>query len=428
MNRRRRTAVFAIFALLVTGALTGPAQADDLGNQLAQAEKQQTATDQRLADLRAALDETGAALADAYLALQGIQARIPQAQQELANAKAAFAAAQQKAAQIQDQLQAAQVQEAQLAKDIADGEAKAQRTRDSVAELARQTYRGDVGLSSLTIVLDSRSAGDFIDQYSALTTALRTQTRTLDDLQQLGAVNRNRQARLAAIRNQISGLKKQADQKVVVAENARKDAVARQAEIQGLRVQQKLKTVFLQQQKAAELKAENELKAQQAALESTIKQIIKKQVEAEAARRRASGQSGQPVGRGFLDYPTAVPFITSSYGMRFHPILHIWRLHAGTDFRAYCGTAIMAAAAGTVQWAQAVPGFGNQVMLNHGVVNGNVLWTSYNHLSRFAVHTGQFVHQGQIVGYSGSTGDSTACHLHFEVYVNGNTVNPMSIV
>src|SRR5665647_2752603 len=110
MNRRRRTAVFAIFALLVTGALTGPAQADDLGNQRAQAEKQQTATDQRLADLRAALDETGAALADAYVALQGIQARIPQAQQELANAQAAFAAARQKAAQIQDQLQAAQVQ------------------------------------------------------------------------------------------------------------------------------------------------------------------------------------------------------------------------------------------------------------------------------------------------------------------------------
>lgn len=428
MNRRGRTALFAIFSLLLVGVLTGPARADDLQDQRNRAEKQQAATDRRLAELRNTLDETGVALADAFVALKTIEARLPQAQQELVTARKVLATAEQDAAQIQHRLLAAQALETQLGQQVTAGEASAKHTHDAIAELARQAYRGDASVSSLTIVLDSRSAGDFIDQYSALTTALRTQTRALDDLQQLGAVNRNRQARVAAIRNQISGLKKQADQKVVVAENARKDAVARQAEIQSLRVQQKLKTVFLQQQKAAELKAENELEAQQAALESTIKQIIKKQVEAEAARRRASGQRSQPVGRGFLDYPTAVPFITSSYGMRFHPILHIWRLHAGTDFRAYCGTAIMAAAAGTVQWAQAVPGFGNQVMLNHGIVNGNVLWTSYNHLSRFAVHTGQFVHQGQIVGYSGSTGDSTACHLHFEVYVNGNTVNPMSIL
>lgn len=428
MNRRRRAALLAILALLVTGALTGPAQADDLGNQRAQAEKQQAATDQRLADLRTALDETGAALADAYVALQGIQARIPQAQQELANARAAFAAAQQKAAQIQDQLQAARVQEAQLAKDIADGDAKAQRTRDSVAELARQAYRGDVGLSSLTIVLDSHSAGDFVDQYAALTTALRTQTRALDDLQQLGAMNRNRQSRLAAVRAQIAALKSEADQKVVEANAAQADAAAREAEIQTLLVQQQQQTGIFEQQKVVELAQETALEAERAALEATIKDIIQQQVAAEAARRKASGQPSQPVGRGFLAYPTAVPFITSPYGMRFHPILHIWRLHAGTDFRAYCGTAIMAAASGTVQWAKAVPGYGNQVMLNHGVVNGNVLWTSYNHLSRFSVGSGQFVHKGDIVGYSGSTGDSTACHLHFEVYVNGSTVDPMSML
>jgi murein DD-endopeptidase MepM/ murein hydrolase activator NlpD len=428
MNRRRRAALLAILALLVTGALTGPAQADDLGNQRAQAEKQQAATDQRLADLRTALDETGAALADAYVALQGIQARIPQAQQELANAQAAFAAAQQKAAQIQDQLQAARVQEAQLAKDIADGDAKAQRTRDSVAELARQAYRGDVGLSSLTIVLDSHSAGDFVDQYAALTTALRTQTRTLDDLQQLGAVNRNRQSRLAAVRAQIAALKSEADQKVVEANAAQADAAAREAEIQTLLVQQQQQTAIFEQQKAGELAQENDLQMQQAALEATIKDIIQQQVAAEAALRKASGKPSQPVGRGVLAYPTAVPFITSPYGMRLHPVLHIWRLHAGTDFRAYCGTPILAAASGTVQWAKMLAGFGNQVMLNHGVVNGNVLWTSYNHLSHFNVSAGQYVHQGDVVGLAGSTGDVTACHLHFEVYVNGSTVDPMSIL
>lgn len=428
MNRLRRTAVFAIFSLLLTVALTGPAQADDLQNQRAQAEKQQAATDQRLADLRSALNETTTALADSYVALQTIQARLPQAQQELTNAKAALATAQQKAAQIQDQLRAAQVQEAQLAKDMAAGEVKAQQTRDSVAELARQAYRGDASVSSITIILDANSAGDFVDQYAALTTALRAQTRAFDDLQQLGAVNRNRQSRLGAVRAQIAALKAQADQKVVEAATARKDSADREAEIQSLLAQRQQQTALFEQQKAAELAQETALEAERVALEATIKDIIQKQVAAEAARLKASGRAAQPVGRGFLAYPTAVPFITSSYGMRFHPVLHIWRLHAGTDFRAYCGTPILAAASGTVQWAKTLAGFGNQVMLNHGVVNGNVLWTSYNHLSHFNVSAGQYVHQGDVVGLAGSTGDSTACHLHFEVYVNGSTVDPMSIL
>ncbi len=114
--------------------------------------------------------------------------------------------------------------------------------------------------------------------------------------------------------------------------------------------------------------------------------------------------------------------------MRYHPIFHYTRLHAGTDFRAYCGTAIMAAADGKVEWAKYRYGFGNQVMLYNGVVSGKVLYTSYNHLSKFAVHSGQTVKRGQVLGYSGSTGSSTACHLHFEVYVNGSTVDPMTLV
>lgn len=65
-------------------------------------------------------------------------------------------------------------------------------------------------------------------------------------------------------------------------------------------------------------------------------------------------------------------------------------------------------------------------MINHGTVDGANLMTSYNHLSRFAVHSGQSVKKGDLVGYAGATGTVTACHLHFEVYVNGSTVDPMT--
>lgn len=96
--------------------------------------------------------------------------------------------------------------------------------------------------------------------------------------------------------------------------------------------------------------------------------------------------------------------------------------------RAYCGTPIYAARSGKVQWAKYYGGFGNQVLINHGSYKGKSLMSSYNHLSSFSVRSGQSVKAGQLLGYSGTTGTSTACHLHFEVYVNGSTVNPMTMM
>ena len=66
------------------------------------------------------------------------------------------------------------------------------------------------------------------------------------------------------------------------------------------------------------------------------------------------------------------------------------------------------------------------MLVNHGTVGGKNLMTSYNHLTRFAVSSGRTVNKGDVIGYSGNTGLSGACHLHFEVYVNGSTIAPMS--
>jgi murein DD-endopeptidase MepM/ murein hydrolase activator NlpD len=111
--------------------------------------------------------------------------------------------------------------------------------------------------------------------------------------------------------------------------------------------------------------------------------------------------------------------------MRFHPVLHVWKLHDGTDFGAACGTPIHAAASGTVVWAQYLTGYGNQLAIDHGIVNGVALTSSYSHQERFAVSVGQHVTRGQVIGYTGETGFATGCHVHFMVYVNGATVNPI---
>jgi murein DD-endopeptidase MepM/ murein hydrolase activator NlpD len=149
-----------------------------------------------------------------------------------------------------------------------------------------------------------------------------------------------------------------------------------------------------------------------------------------AAARRAAAlrRAHKPVPRqitssgGFLSRPSD-GWISSEFGMRFHPILHYWRLHAGRDFAADCKTPIRAAASGTVISAGWGGGYGNRIMIDHGIVRGVDLVTTYNHMSRYAVHGGH-VTRGQVIGYVGTTGSSTGCHLHFETYEDGIPRDP----
>ena len=115
--------------------------------------------------------------------------------------------------------------------------------------------------------------------------------------------------------------------------------------------------------------------------------------------------------------------ISSSYGRRRHPILGYTRMHAGIDYAAPTGTPIHAVSDGTVQFAGRHGGHGNYVKLLHGSGIG----TGYGHMSRIAVRAGQRVTRGQVIGYVGSTGLSTGPHLHYELYRNGQTVNPSSV-
>ncbi|WP_315095617.1 M23 family metallopeptidase, partial [uncultured Cellulomonas sp.] len=137
-----------------------------------------------------------------------------------------------------------------------------------------------------------------------------------------------------------------------------------------------------------------------------------------------------PVSGALFSNPTSIVpmYVTSEYGMRLHPILGYVRLHAGIDLRTGCNTALFAPRDATVLWSQWRNGFGNQVMLDYGTVGGSSLMSSSNHLTRSIVKAGQSVTRGQLIGYSGNTGLSGACHLHFEVYVNGSTVNPRPLL
>ena len=155
--------------------------------------------------------------------------------------------------------------------------------------------------------------------------------------------------------------------------------------------------------------------AREAELESQIQDMI-----AELERQEAAN-SITSTGTYIWPLPGYSP--GSAYGWRIHPIWGDMRFHAGEDIGAPSGTPILAADSGV---ATVIPnngnGYGNYIMINHG--GGRV--TLYAHMSAFAVSNGATVTQGQVIGYVGSTGNSTGPHLHFEVRVNGATTDPKS--
>ncbi len=154
-----------------------------------------------------------------------------------------------------------------------------------------------------------------------------------------------------------------------------------------------------------------EIEVEIAALEkeqSSIKKVIAERAKAAGA---APGTLRRPVPGG----------ISSGFGPRIHPIYGYSLMHNGVDMNGGMGQKIVAAAAGTVFFAGVKGGYGNSIMIDHG---GGMV-TLYAHQSSFAVSNGQKVNAGQVIGYVGTSGVSTGPHLHFEVRINGNPVNPV---
>jgi murein DD-endopeptidase MepM/ murein hydrolase activator NlpD len=122
---------------------------------------------------------------------------------------------------------------------------------------------------------------------------------------------------------------------------------------------------------------------------------------------------------GSMQWPVSGP-VTSGFGWRIHPIFHVRKFHAGIDIGAAYGTPIHAADGGRVIYATWMSGYGNTTIVDHG----SGISTLYAHQSSIAISSGT-VSKGQVIGYVGATGYATGPHLHFEVRINGNPVDPL---
>lgn len=455
---------------LMFGTFVLPASADSLDDRLAAAENKRSNSEAQIDNLKHELAETDEQLASAYIALQQAQEQLPVAEAALAVAQKEFDTAQREAQLLAAKLQDAQDERTALQAQIEDNDTAMVAARSGVVEMGRQAARGDMEMSSIGLVVGAEDSDDFIERYNMNNTAMRTQGTSLNRLRQTQAVSRNAEVRLEAVNDAIATLKKDADAKLEEADEKKQVAADAKAEVESLIVAQQQAAAIVEQRRSVEEQALRDEETNASSLSNEIRTILglqeaeraeaerqdkirreqeRKEAE-EAAKNKpstggskpakpappvspptstkppASGGAGSSSSAWFTAWPTNYRVVTSNYGWRMHPVLGYARLHAGTDMRTYCNTPIYAARSGTVQWAKYRGGFGNQVMINHGSIGGKNVMSSYNHLTSFASRSGQSVKAGQLIGYSGTTGTSTACHLHFEVYVNGSTIDPMT--
>ena len=392
--------------------------------------------DAEVAQLRTQLQDTSKSLANAFIELHRTQAELPGAQQALTAAAAAQVVADHHNEEVATALALAQANEAKAADALAKNALDTQAVQDQIGNMARDAYQQGA-VTGLSIALEAQSPEDFTNRMVMMDTVMRVRGATLRGLDTMEAEGRAVRAHLVAVREQVAALKVQAEAALAQATAARDLAAATKTKLDLLYAAQTSYTATVAAEKAAEITRIKSMQAQSDALARVLaaraKAAREKAARERAAREAAARAAHRPVppsgsvgsSNGFLSYPVNAP-VSSEFGFRFDPVMQRYQLHAGIDFAANCGTPVHAAADGDVIMATPESqsgGYGNRLVIDHGFLRGVDLTTTYNHLTSFVV-TGGHVARGQVVAYSGTTGFSTGCHLHFETRQDGTPVNP----
>jgi murein DD-endopeptidase MepM/ murein hydrolase activator NlpD len=450
----------ALVVALTGGLLVSSAQADDLTDQRAALKQQITKT-------KSDLSESSAALSSAGVQVDQVASRLATARAELARAQSALSEAKAEDARLATKLKRAQTDLAKAKAAVLDCQERLDAKKQMVGVMVRNAYQQQTNLMPIAVLTDPSTA-NLATRIQWATTMFDTTQAKIDDLLALEAQLKAKRAQLATAEAKVAKDRAEAADSLSKTRRLEAQASSAATAVAGQLAQQQAieaaaaKDVAKDRSQYARLTSERATvehriavriaKEKAAAKVAAAKAAARRDAEAKAAARSAarakasspsrtsrsstSGRVAAPrasnnasssssgAHHGFI-YPVSAP-ITSPYGMRFHPVLHVWKLHDGTDFGAGCGTAIHAAYGGVVAEKYYNAGYGNRLMIDHGKVDGKYVTTGYNHAIRYVVGVGDHVRQGQVIGYVGTTGFSTGCHLHLMVWLNGGMVNPMT--
>ena len=368
------------------------AEDEDLTNQLDSIQQQ--------------VNQQNAAKADAETVIGSVSEQLRQIEEQLRQATAELGTIKEQRVAVENDITLNERQLAEAQKRL-EG-------RESVFYKRVRDIYINGRLSYLDVVIGSKDFSDFANRLEVLKRIIDSDITLINEIKKERADIEAHKQKLEADRAKLVELEKA--------------ALAKQAEIEQKKAERNVVLQKAQNDRATAMQAIEELNASSAQVSAMLKERQAARAAAAAAAGAAAAQSsgGQGAsdnwvqGTGQLGWPVSGE-ITSPYGYRVHPIWGTTIYHSGIDIGVDEGTPVHAADGGVVVWSGWMGGYGYAVVIDHG----NGLSTLYGHNSELAVDEGQSVAKGQVISYAGSTGNSTGPHVHFEVRVNGDPVDPM---
>ena len=411
----RKAFVAGIVVLaLAAAALAGPASAgkrDDL-------ERQKRGVNGQLGDAKKSYDQSSKQFARAVDALQTAQRQLDAAEAHLGSTRGELATAEARDAQMQAELIKSEAELDVAVAQFAKGKKELAASERVVQQYTVESLQeGDRGLRAFGDLLRGESPTRYSEKISLSDSVSDAQLATMQRLAASKVMLKLHREKVQELRDQVAAERAAAAANLVRMQQLEADAQDQAEEVDrlvGERAEARDSAAAIKRDDEKQLR---QLERERASLNARLAALARKD-------RKSGGKGAGGDGGGTLSRPVGGP-VTSPYGMRKHPITGVYKLHDGTDFSAGCGTPIRAAAAGKIIEQYFNGGYGNRVILNNGIKRGKSVVTTYNHLSRYAKRRGAHVSRGEVIGYVGSTGYSTGCHLHFMVIANGRTTNPM---
>ena len=368
--------------------------------------------------------------------LDKLSQSIVQHKKELSNAKKKEQAAKALESELKEKVTVVQSQISELKGQIAEVQNSIGQKEQEIAAKEQQITEKEAEIAD--------QWGDFKQHMAAMQelrdggcVAMLSAVNDLYELLTFNEVMQDISIKDTEILDNMKNAKEALESDKLTLESQRSELQSKKADLDAQNSQMRAKqselnsSVAAAQMSAAE--AQQAQKDAQAAIESdemnyeAVKKQIQKMIAAAAASKPTLSFTG------FICPLKSYSRISSEYGWRKNPVTGVNKLHAGTDFAAPGGTPIYAAASGYVQvagWSSG--GYGNYVIIYHGKMSdGNTYSTLYGHMKSVATSAGKYVKQGEIIGYVGSTGNSTGNHLHLEVWKGGskaNAVNPRGYI
>lgn len=401
----------AVMALGVSAA-----HADDLKDKQKQVERQ-------LKGATKDLGESSSQLQKASARLDAAQAQLSDAKTKLATARGKLEVAQERDAEMQAALATAETElaaaEAALAQGEVDREAQRRRVAATVADMYSE---GDPELIAFSSLIHAETTEELTRREGVREVIVGQEARAYDELRAAEVLLAVQEQQVSEARDEVAAQREAAADHLVLMQSLEAEQQTAKDSVVSLVIERRDARVDARAARAQDVAKLRKLKREQDRIEEMLRRRALAALR--RARAQARGSSGGPTS-GLLAQPVA-GYVTSPFGYRTHPIYRYWGLHDGVDFGGGCGTPLRAAAPGRVVSSYFSGVYGNRLIVDHGAIAGRGVATIYNHATTYTVGVGDRVSEGQVVGYEGSTGWSTGCHLHFTVMVNGQAVDPMN--